>query len=51
MTPMPNTEDPSQTDVKQLLLEVERYLVAVEAFRSEGCEPAWRTEALLPLCV
>jgi hypothetical protein len=50
MTPMPSTQDLSQTDVGQLLLEVERYLAAVEAFRSEGCEPAWQTETPLPLC-
>jgi hypothetical protein len=40
----------------QLISEIERYLAAVDAFRSEGCEPQWRpeegrpTEALLHAC-
>ena len=27
-----------------LIPEIERYLIAVEAFRAEGCEPRWRAE-------
>jgi len=27
-----------------LISEIERYLEAVDVFRSEGCEPQWRTE-------
>ena len=50
MSPMPTTTELSQRDVAQLLLEVERYLAAIEAFRSEGCEPAWQSEPPLPLC-
>lgn len=34
--------------VEQLLREVERYLAAVEAFRSEGSEPVWRKDAAVP---
>ena len=30
--------------VEQLLREVERYLSAVEVFRTEGSEPAWRSD-------
>ena len=29
----------------RLLLEIERYLAAVECFRRLGCEPHWRAEA------
>jgi hypothetical protein len=28
----------------QLISEIERYLAAVDVFRSEGCEPQWRSE-------
>ena len=28
--------------VAQLLLDVERYLAAVDVFRAEGIEPTWR---------
>ncbi len=37
-------EELSWTDVVKLLSEVERYLAAVDAFRAEGREPAWRSE-------
>lgn len=30
--------------IKQLLLELERYLSAVEIFRAEGREPVWRDD-------
>jgi hypothetical protein len=29
-----------------LIGEVERYLVAVAAFRAEGCEPQWQLESV-----
>ena len=29
-----------------LIGEVERYLVAVAAFRAEGCEPQWQLESI-----
>jgi hypothetical protein len=31
----------SSRDVERLLAEIERYLVAVDAFRSEGCQITW----------
>lgn len=31
-------------EVEQLLLEVERYLAAVEAFRAEDREPVWLSD-------
>ena len=31
--------------VEELVREIRRYLDAVDLFRSEGCEPAWRVEA------
>ena len=37
-------------DTEALIDEIERYLVAVEAFRREGCEPRWldsRTKSTL----
>ena len=40
----------SERDLTELVREVERYLATVDAFRAEGCEPAWRAEASLPLC-
>ena len=27
-----------------LIVEIERYLAAVDAFRRAGCEPRWRAE-------
>lgn len=54
------TEAPTRAELQQLLREARRYLAAVDAFRSEGCEPAWlverdpkpqaeRTAALVPV--
>ena len=37
-------ETPTRIDLQLLLGEARRYLAAVDAFRAEGCEPAWRTE-------
>jgi hypothetical protein len=34
----------SATPPADLVAEAERYLVAVAAFRAEGCEPHWRRE-------
>lgn len=31
-------------DINQLLLEIRRYLIAVDLFRVEGCEPRWRPD-------
>ena len=31
-----------------LASEIERYLAAVDVFRSEGCEPRWSSEEGLP---
>jgi hypothetical protein len=33
-----------QTDSESLTLEVVRYLAAVDAFRTENCEPTWLPE-------
>jgi hypothetical protein len=46
MNPTSTTEELSQRDVARLLREVERYLVAVETFRDEGCEPVWRDDEM-----
>jgi hypothetical protein len=35
-------------DVDRLLAEIERYLRAVDAFRSEGCDITWAPTALVP---
>ena len=35
---------PTREEVEQLLLELERYLSAVEIFRAEGREPVWRDD-------
>jgi hypothetical protein len=35
---------PLEPDVRGLIHEVRRYLVAVDAFRREGCEPRWLPE-------
>lgn len=35
-------------DSHLLISEIERYLEAVDVFRSEGCEPQWRAEEGLP---
>jgi hypothetical protein len=31
-------------DQSALIHEIERYLITVEAFRGEDCEPRWRAE-------
>ena len=41
------TTETLEGNVADLLVEVDRYLVAVDAFRSEGCEPVWRSEQVL----
>ena len=33
-----------QDDTQQLIEEIDRYLAAVDLFRSECCEPTWRPE-------
>ena len=33
-----------EADTQQLIEEIDRYLVAVDLFRSESCEPTWRPE-------
>jgi hypothetical protein len=38
------TETLTRRDVQRLIGEARRYLAAVDVFRSEGCEPAWRRE-------
>jgi hypothetical protein len=35
---------PAQVDVTALMIEVQRYLAAVEVFRAEGREPRWLPE-------
>jgi hypothetical protein len=45
----PSHQQLSQKDIRQLLREVEHYLAAVDAFRSEGCEPAWQADPPFPL--
>ena len=39
--------EPTQVDADELYAEIERYLAAVETFRSEGCEPAWADDEAL----
>ena len=34
--------------VADLVSEAERYLATVDYFRSQGCEPEWRSEATHP---
>jgi hypothetical protein len=38
------TETLTRRDIQRLIGEARRYLVAIDVFRSEGCEPAWRRE-------
>jgi hypothetical protein len=45
------TQVTAQLDTDGLIDEVRRYLVAVEAFRAEGREPRWSTEASVPAVV
>ena len=33
-----------RADKQQLIEEIDRYLAAVDLFRSESCEPTWRPE-------
>ena len=33
-----------QADTQKLIEEIDRYLAAVDLFRSESCEPTWRPE-------
>ena len=33
-----------QRDTQQLIEEIDRYLAAVDLFRSKSCEPTWRPE-------
>ena len=33
-----------QGDTQKLIEEIDRYLAAVDLFRSESCEPTWRPE-------
>ena len=35
---------PTRLDVEALLLEIRRYLAAVDEFRRLGHEPRWRTD-------
>ena len=44
-TPVSTKQACEGTGMSRLLLEVERYLAAVECFRRLGCEPHWRAEA------
>ncbi len=36
--------EPGHIDSEALMLEVTRYLAAVDAFRTESCEPMWLPE-------
>jgi|RhiMetdeSRZDD1v2_1073273.scaffolds.fasta_scaffold256340_2 hypothetical protein len=36
---------PTETELAELLKEIERYLSVVDAFRSEGAEPTWTEES------
>ena len=38
------TQAPTESELAQLLDEIERYLAVVDAFRSEGVEPTWAEE-------
>jgi hypothetical protein len=33
-----------ETDTAKLMEEIDRYLAAIDLFRSQGCEPTWRPE-------
>lgn len=41
---LPAMNEPGHIDSEALMLEVTRYLAAVDAFRSESCEPTWLPE-------
>lgn len=38
-----------QIDAKELLLEISRYLAAVDLYRAERCEPTWLPESAAPV--
>jgi hypothetical protein len=40
-----NTNDERK---RELMEEITRYLATVDVFRSVGCEPTWRPEAVRP---
>ena len=40
-----------QADTQQLIEEIDRYLAAVDLFRSENCELTWRPENLPEVAV
>jgi hypothetical protein len=42
------TKHPALFDFEALIREVERYLLAVDAFRAAGREPTWRAEFSSP---
>ena len=50
MTTAEITQELSQSGVDELVLEIGRYLGAVDVFRAEGCEPAWADDGALPDC-
>jgi hypothetical protein len=35
-------------DITALIEEIRRYLEAVDAFRTAGCRPTWRTDPAAP---
>lgn len=37
-------DERAPTDTEALMIEIRRYLAAVEVFRAEQCEPRWRPE-------
>jgi hypothetical protein len=41
-------DEQTHTDPETLILEISRYLAAVDLFRAERREPTWRPEALGP---
>ena len=43
--PVSKTQANKGARTSRLLLEIERYLAAVDCFRRLGCEPHWRAEA------
>jgi hypothetical protein len=36
---------PAHIDHEELLVEITRYLAAVDLYRAENCEPTWRPES------
>jgi hypothetical protein len=41
-------ETPLNSDVRELMDEIQRYLAAVDAFRAEGRAPCWEPESREP---